>query len=319
MPLGAWVVVSPGTDAERAVPVDGRLFVGREWSGADPRRRLLVDDPLVSRDHLEVRLEEPASAVLVDRGTNGTRINGQRVEPGAPVQLSDRDLIEIGATRLRFRSPELPDPVPRQVRSTIDTLGAKRLAIVVGDLVRYTSLMETYGGRAVASATNKLFTSLRELLAAHNGTVSSYVGDAMFAAWDAEIDSDAVTGAVAFAVAAADLVAGHSATMTLRYSDGEPLRMGWAVAMGEVVVTHPVPTREALHGDAVILAFRLAALAGREGRPVVLVDADIAASTPAAARYGPVNEVEIKGRRAPALACAAFGQPPAASPGQTPR
>jgi class 3 adenylate cyclase len=319
MPLGAWVVVSPGTDAERAVPVDGRLFVGREWAGADPRRRLLVDDPLVSRDHLEVRLEEPATAVLIDRGTNGTRLNGQLVEPGELVPLSDRDLIELGATRLRFRSPELPDPVPKEVRSTIDTLGSKRLAIVVGDLVRYTSLMETYGGRAVASATNRLFASLRDLLAAHRGSVSSFVGDAMFAAWDAEVDPDPAGGAVAFAIAAADLVAGHSATMTLRYSDGEPLRMGWAVTMGEVVVTHPVPTREAIHGDAVILAFRLAALAGREGRPVVLVDADTAAAAPDAARYGPANEVDVKGRRAPARACAALAQRAADSPGQTDR
>jgi class 3 adenylate cyclase len=306
MPLGAWVVVSPGTDAERAVPVDGRLFVGREWAGADPRRRLLVDDPLVSRDHLEVRLEEPASAMLVDRGTNGTRLNGLRVTPGSPVELSDRDLIEIGSTRLRFRAPELPDPVPRAVRSTIDTLGSKRLAIVVGDLVRYTSLMETYGGRAVASATNTLFAALRELVASHDGTVSSYVGDAMFAAWDANTDPEAAPHAVGFAVAAAGVVAGHAATMTLRYADGEPLRMGWAATTGDVVVTHPVPTREAIHGDAVILAFRLAALAGRDGRPVVLVDADTAAAAPQAARYGPVNPIDVKGRRAPARACAAL-------------
>jgi adenylate cyclase len=308
MAVSAWVVVAPGTSGERVVPVERRLLVGRECAGVEPSRCLIIDEPAVSREHLEVRIDPGRGAQLVDLSTNGTRVNGRRVERGEPIGLKDGDRIELGGVRLAFRAPALPEELASVVNSTIRTTGAKQLAIAVGDVVGYTSLTEAHGGGPVGEALDPLFAHLRDLLARHGGTVSNIVGDALFAAWDTAQDPEAVGGAVVFALAASDLVTAHAATVELRDSDGAPLRMGWGVTLGAVAAARPSPARETVHGDAVNLAFRLAGLAARDGRPPVLVAAEVAEAAPGAARYGAAEEVRVRGRRAPALVQSASPQ-----------
>ena len=61
---------------------------------------VMVDDPNVSRSHAEIR-PRGGSWVLTDLGsTNGSRLNGGRVE-GTEV-LKPGDEIELGTTVLRF-------------------------------------------------------------------------------------------------------------------------------------------------------------------------------------------------------------------------
>ena len=50
----AFIAVNPGTEHEALVPIHGWLFVGRMCDGLDEYHRLLVDDPDMSRDHLEI-------------------------------------------------------------------------------------------------------------------------------------------------------------------------------------------------------------------------------------------------------------------------
>jgi class 3 adenylate cyclase len=78
--------------------------------------------------------------------------------------------------------------------------------------------------------------------------------------------------------------------------------MGWAVTFGEAVAGRPALSRDSIHGDAVNLAFRLASLAGREGLPEVLVTSDVVNGAPGAAVFGPVDELNVKGRAAPVRA-----------------
>jgi class 3 adenylate cyclase len=267
----------------------------------EPSRCLIIDEPAVSREHLEVRIDPGRGAQLFDLSTNGTRVNGRRVERGEPIGLKDGDDIEVGGVRLAFRAPALPEDMASAVTSTIRTTGATQLAVAVGDVIGYTSLTELHGGGAVAEALDPLFAQLRDLLVSHGGTVSNIVGDALFAAWDADHDPGAAGAAVTFALAATDLVAEHAATVLLRDHDDAPLRMGWGVTVGMAAAARPSPGRETMHGDAVNLAFRLAGLAGRGGRPPVLVAAEVVDSAPDAARFGAAEEVRVRGRRAPAL------------------
>jgi hypothetical protein len=61
-----------------------------------------VDDVNVSRHHAEVR-PGPHGYVVVDLGsTNGTLVNGLRIEGERP--LADGDLISVGNTHLRFEA-----------------------------------------------------------------------------------------------------------------------------------------------------------------------------------------------------------------------
>ena len=79
-----------------------RLVVGPGGATMGRSRQcdVTVDDPNVSRQHAEVR-PRGGSWVLSDLGsTNGSRLNGHRVE-GSEV-LKPGDEIELGTTVLRF-------------------------------------------------------------------------------------------------------------------------------------------------------------------------------------------------------------------------
>ncbi|MEO5901484.1 MAG: DUF3662 and FHA domain-containing protein [Ilumatobacteraceae bacterium] len=70
--------------------------------GRLPDCSIPVNDPNVSRRHTEVR-PVGSSFVLVDLGsTNGTKVNGMRVN-GEHV-LNDGDIVSVGSTHLRFEA-----------------------------------------------------------------------------------------------------------------------------------------------------------------------------------------------------------------------
>lgn len=300
MPPTAWVTVSSATEDERVVPLTGRLLVGRECAGVEPSRRLILEDPSISRDHVELRSEPGRTALLVDMSTNGTWLNGRRVERGEPIAIRDGDRIDLGGHELVFHLSRPDDPVTDISRQTTLKLRVAKMVIVVGDVVGYTALTEVYGGGEVAAVSDDLFDALRRLLPEHGGTVVNYVGDALLAAWDVERDRGAARGAVSFALAGSELVDARAEGLALRGPHGEPLRMGWAVTLGEAASGRPSATRQTVHGDAVNLAFRLAGLAAREGYAPVLVTEDAAAAAPGAARYGEPQELHVKGRSAAA-------------------
>jgi class 3 adenylate cyclase len=289
------LIVAPGTPGERTVLLPGRLFVGRECAGIEPHQCLILDEPSISRDHFELRADSDGTTKLVDHSTNGTWVNGRRVERGEPVALGDGDRIEVGALTLEFRTSAAA-PTGVEADLTIRTAGVIPLAVVVGDVIGYTSMTERHGAEPVARTMETVFTSLQDLLKAYRGTVGNYVGDALFAAWDTRRDDQALRNAIGFALDSVELSA------TLPGLDEAPLRMGWAVTFGEAVAGRPALSRDSLHGDSVNLAFRLASLAGREGRPDVLATAEVVTEAPEAAAYVPFGELSVKGRATPVRA-----------------
>ncbi|MDP1848566.1 MAG: FHA domain-containing protein [Solirubrobacteraceae bacterium] len=280
-----WLVLSEADCSPRVVPIIDRLFVGRTCAGASASPHLLLDDPAISRDHFELRID-PAGVTLLDRSTNGTRVNGRRVERDEPLSLTDGDFVEVGTTRMSFRSLAAGDRISDEVRTAVRAIELAHVATVVGDVVGYTAIAERDGEDAAAAAADELFASLGELLVAHGATTSHRNGDSLFAAWDVTADPQAAGKAVGFALAAAELV------------EDTALQMGWGVTLGNAVPGHPSTARDAVDADAINLAFRLSAVAARDGEPRVLVAAEAAAAAPDAADFGDPREIAIRGRAA---------------------
>lgn len=78
-----------------------RLAEGICRVGRDPSSDLTLPSQTVSRNHAEVRLVGAREARVVDLGSrNGTKVNGQRLEPNAPKIVRVGDSIEFGSVPL---------------------------------------------------------------------------------------------------------------------------------------------------------------------------------------------------------------------------
>jgi class 3 adenylate cyclase len=305
------LVLAPDLDGERSVPVYDRLVVGRECAGVDERHRLLIDDPAVSRIHLELRLDlDLDQAWLTDHSTNGTRLNGQRMERSVPVRIKPGDRVRLGHAELQFRSRRFAVVTgegarrPAREPNTIRQINVTDMAMVVGDVVGFSTIAETTEDRVLLENIDRLYAELRRILSRHHGTLSNYVGDAFFATWEAAVPVEvpgsgaggAVRSAVDFAVEAAETVPRIAAGLDLRDPGGGPVRMGWGVAFGPAAVSQLTGMLVTVLGDTTNVAFRLSGIAGRDGRPDVLVTDAVHRATSAGFAFTKPLAIQVKGR-----------------------
>lgn len=298
-PIG-YVVVDPGTPSEATVPLIDRLFVGRECAGVDDAHRILiVDDLAVSRNHLELRVDpDLARASVVDTSSNGVRVNGIRIERATSVPLHGGDKIQVGTHVLEFRSATVTTvrAEPGQHRATVSTATPMTTVIVVGDLINFSTVSEESDQKILARDVRDLYQRLRELLPGHRGTLVDYVGDAFEASWELEVDPQAAVHALEFALAADRLVSETTAGFELRYADGTPLRMGWAVTMGPVTMQLMPGSVVIMLGDIVNLAFRISGIAGREHRPKIIAAENVRQAAEGMFTFGEPETITVKGR-----------------------
>ena len=295
----AHLIVRVGPNDAREVAVYDRLFVGRECTGIEERHRLLVDDPNASRNHLEIRARRDRGASVVDTSTNGTRVNGVRIERAVSGPLESGDHLTVGSVDLEFHTDWTLAPGAPAGTQTIRYVSDTDLVTVVGDIVGFSTVSHTTPSRVVMESLDTLLVELRALLTRYRGTLSNYVGDAFFAVWETDSIPGASRHALDFVIAAAARLDVVASKLALRAVDGGPIRMGWGVARGESAMSSMTGALLGVVGDAANLAFRLSALAGRDGRGDVLVGdalyADVAAHYP----FADAEHVAVKGLHEP--------------------
>lgn len=68
--------------------------------GRHPKATISLDVTFVSSEHAQVSWERGSWWVTDLHSTNGTYVNGQRIE--VPTRISNGDVVEIGGTRMRL-------------------------------------------------------------------------------------------------------------------------------------------------------------------------------------------------------------------------
>lgn len=94
-----------------SVPVAERLLIGRGEENSEPDIDLGPFDNGrfgVSRRHAAFIYDGNALFVEDLSSTNGTRINGFRIDPGRPYRLHNGDELELGRLRLNLRLVRVP-------------------------------------------------------------------------------------------------------------------------------------------------------------------------------------------------------------------
>jgi class 3 adenylate cyclase len=297
-PLAHLVMHAAG--GERIVPIYDQLFVGRECAGISEHRRLVIGDPGISRNHLEIRLDPVANrAFVIDTSTNGTSLNDARLERAVMVPVKPEDRIQLGDVTLTFRSDRFN--AERKTKGTANLTVARiveaAMVMVVGGITNFSTMSEDTDNTVMATSLNQLWRELRGVLRDHRGTLNHYTGDAMYAVWELRSLPQANELAIDFALAATRTVAELAPALPLRDSEGAPIRMGWAVVRGSAAIAAMSRTVEAVIGDATNVAFRLSGIAGRTGRADVMVTDAVYKAVEAQYLWGEPEEVAIKGRK----------------------
>jgi DNA-binding NtrC family response regulator len=134
------VILHPGGVRAIPVPPGADVRVGRS-----PECEVCLESPLLSRTHFAIR--DGAPPMLMDlRSANGTKVNGQRVEPGATVPLEAGSLIEAGGTffAVQDHAPHeltAPPPLPRPISRPGQDSDAPGVVVIDPAMVRLHELV----------------------------------------------------------------------------------------------------------------------------------------------------------------------------------
>jgi class 3 adenylate cyclase len=281
-----------------SVPIYDQLFVGRVCAGIAEHRRLIIPDPEISSTHLEIRLDTVADqAFVIDTSSNGTLLNWARLERAVALPIKPGDEIRISRQAFTFRSQRFTAVVDNPSPRTRERVDQFEMVKVVGDIVNYSTIAQVTDERVMARSLQMLWHGLRRVMHEQRGTLSHYAGDAVLAVWEMRRFPNAAELAIEFALAADRLVTELAPQLPLRGPDGLPIRMGWGVVQGMAAVAAMTRSTDAVIGDSANVAFRLAGLAGRQGRAAVLVTSGVRRAVKGKFAWGESELVEIKGRR----------------------
>lgn len=72
--------------------------------GRDKSNQLIIGDPKVSRFHAVVSFRDGEAYIKDSKSSNGTFVNGERVNPDRATKLKNGDKIKVGTTVIVFYS-----------------------------------------------------------------------------------------------------------------------------------------------------------------------------------------------------------------------
>ena len=279
-------------DFNKTIPCKSVLTIGRD-KGSD----IVLGDLMVSRNHSMIRRIGSGDYYLIDGGSsNGSYVNQQRVS--MPKLLKHGDKITIGGIDFLFEQ-EVEETTGEEaivLEDTIvhDTPEIKKITIVVADIRGFTSLSEQIPIRSLTRLMNTWFNEVSDVIIKHEGIVDKFIGDCVFARWEA--DSDEISTIVS-ALKAAQGISTVTENLNNNFAEiTEDLHIGVGINTGAASVSNSA-NNSAL-GDAVNVAFRLESATKMLGKDIVLSESAYRHFPP---KYWKDQEqkIRVKGKRDP--------------------
>jgi adenylate cyclase len=253
-----------------------KIFLGRVCQGIDKDKRILISNPMVSRDHAMVRLTRDG-VEITDMSKNGTWINSVRMTPGDSRRLEDGDLISLGGISIRLSCAKMPfrSETERLAEQTAINPATVCVTCLVADVRGFTALSQKADSAEVCAFIEKIFSQFSTIVSAHMGTVEGYFGDAIFAFWEhpGKMDADRALWACQAAVSQLRNVPQIQRHLTNSGLALPPLVLGWGMTTGRITLSHYGSRSSdlALVGDCVNMAFRLSSMANKTlPNPIVM-------------------------------------------------
>lgn len=281
-------------DQARQVECKEVMILGRE-EGSD----IVLDDARVSRRHAMLYRMQDGSFYIVDEdSSNGSYVNAVRIR--LPTRLNDGDQISIGSMNMQFRQPSARSAAsqPRDPRITTiivpESIELIRIAILVADIRGFTSLSEAIPVRDLTELMNQWFREATQCIKQRNGTIDKFMGDCVYARWDANADPG---GSLLNALGAAcelDRITRH--INETRPNLPQQLKIGVGINIGNAALGTE-QGRTAI-GDAVNLTFRLQEKTKTLGH-AILLNRDAYLNLPSELWQGHEQTISVAGKTQP--------------------
>ena len=287
------IIALPGDAESFTFPVthDQIIYIGRKTktNADDKENRLVLPYPEVSAKHAEIRCSNNVWTVLDNGSTNGTTVNGVRINPGKEYILRDKDIISIANYNLLVNLPnansnadELSGTsfVESEQDKTQFQVKVINATILVADLKNFSSLMEAYDRdpSVVMQAASTVFATLHSEITDNQGQLEKIAGDAIMAYWSAKDNPvDIATSCYKACATALHLIEiAHSLAKDKNIwpFPKHPLAFDIALASGTVArgALGKSQGNLALLGDTANLAFRLEKLIPDNEVDKIIVD-----------------------------------------------
>lgn len=279
-----------------------KVFIGRCCSGIDKKKRLIVYDAMVSRDHTVIN-RNGSHLRITDTSKNGTWVNDVRVSAGWSHDLLDGDVVRVGDALIRLRCPasmplgEDEDSSPeRTAIRTVESI----VTNLVADVRGFSSISQKENSLEVYEFIKRLFETLSPIIHDFKGTIKDYAGDAVYAFWDHRSvpSREKAVLACQAAIKQARTVESIRRQLSNRNPTLQNLRMGWGVTTGKVTISHygSRVADVAIVGDSTNLAFRLSAIANKDLSSEIITCSQTAALVREALSVSDLGFVCIRGR-----------------------
>lgn len=285
------------------------LSIGRKPTAGD-KRKLVLPFPEVSGQHAEIRCKQ-AGWFIVDSGsTNGTMVNGSRLQPGKEHPLRKGDRVRIAQYDIIVTPPidsiVEEDEDKDQQDKTQFRIHLINATILVGDIKGWSRLSESYSTEPgyVMQAAHKLFDALNHEINRNYGMLEKIAGDAIMAYWQLD-DSKEASSLQAYQACRTAL---NLQSITRRLAndksywpfESHPLALDVALATGPVAAGNidKHGGSQALLGDTANVVYRLEKLIDDQSGDIVAegITYDLAKER---FRFQFLGPFSVKGRQRP--------------------
>jgi adenylate cyclase len=176
------------------MPDGSRVDIGSNCQiGRAPGSAIRIDTAEVSRRHAFIHVQQSESGEeywVADLGsTNGTIRNGRRV--AIPCALRDGDEIVIGGVKLEFHTEQSSGGTrdDDEVATTVTLQASRYCWLLMVDIKGFTRITQTMSPEALGRTVGTWLRRTRDAIESAGGIVDKFLGDAIFAYWEAGPDT----------------------------------------------------------------------------------------------------------------------------------
>jgi len=237
--------------------------------GRDVHNDIPIDDLTVSRNHAMVRRIGHDDYYLIDSGSaNGSLLNGNRIS--MPTLLKNGDQIKIGNLSVQFvqEQKSISGNDTQSMLETVisDTPEISEITILVADIRGFTTLSESINIRVLTKIMNTWFSQVSDIIIKNGGLVDKFIGDCVFARWQASADDKQTIYRILNAAVAINKI---TESIIKDYPEvPENIKIGVGINTGAASIT--AGQDNSAMGDAVNLAFRLESATKVIGKDLVM-------------------------------------------------